>query len=278
MYDKNVPYGKCYTYENDELVATDLYTNGVLVSEIESEAVLLTSDVIKNLDYADQYVYVEGKVSFVAQDDDVCYFRVDTESAGMITGSYTNTNGNKSAQMVIPNMTVGSEIRLYGFYIGVAKNKVIADGLGYGYDYICLNPVFGELVEEPLEEWNVPDYDTLVEYPYINTMENFESDMVVEQVVRSGKKYYIVASKKNKKENTAEQYVLFYKGSWSDVFVTGSEIHVTGYYDGQYHILTGTENDRYAQYLQEQKDNNSSNDITTFLYDSYPMIHVEEIQ
>lgn len=277
VYEKNVPYGKRYTYKNKELTGVDLYANGTLVSQIKENAIRLTSKVVQKMDYADQYVFVDGVVCSVAQDEKICYFRIDTDSAGMIIGSYQDTNGRKSRQSIMPNMKAGDRVRLYGQYLGTVRNKVVADEEGYGYDYASINPVYGELADAPIKDLETLDYQTMVNYPYLHMMEKLDAVMVVERVIRFGKNYYIVANKKQQDESSTETYVLFYKGTWSDAFITGSEIEVKGYYDGQYRILDGSENSRYAEYLEDEKDNTTGKQIVTFLYDSFPMIQVEEI-
>ncbi len=269
-YNSNVPYGNSYIYEDNKIKQVETYSAGELVSDIKKSAVALDSDVIKSKEYVEQYVYVEGKVVFVGMDDKKCYFRIESESAGMVTGSYDNTYGKKEKQAIMPNMQHGDIVKVYGYYKGMNKNRNLNDSPGFGYDYMTIQPVYGEIVKsQPVDLLDV-DYETRLENPYLNYYDSCEKTCIVESVFRKGKKFYIKAREKG--SNRKEVYYLLYTGAWEEVFCSGQEIDVTGYYEGQYRMLSGTE-----EYKKQQAEE-SSDYIGTYEYDIYPAIRVTKIQ
>lgn len=273
FYNKSVPYGKTSIYENGVLTSTDYYVNSILLSELKSEAKLLSSGNLQNAIYGEQYVYVEGKVVFVGEDDESCYFRIASDSAGMVIGSYQNGVGLQEEQVLMPVLKVGDKVRIYGYCMGTRKNNYIEDSDGYRYEYIYIQPFYGENLSAPLDELEAGSYALHQKYPYIDYDEGVENNFVVLNVTRKGKTYYLQVRAKNA-ESKKEQYTLIYKGEAGEFFLTGEELHINGYHDGLYKRLQDKELNQY----NKNKEQNNKDIVYTYLYDIYPVIRVVELK
>ena len=273
IYDQNIPYARSDRYENGELTDSDYYINATKMSDMISESKELTDKVIADKEYYNCYVSVKGKVEFVAQDDEKCYFRIDSDKVGMVFGSYENTGGITSMQAYMPNMKVGDEVTLYGYYIGVNKDYVLADKEGYNYEYIELMPFLGtdSNTNKELNNSDTSSYDDIIHNPYYRTMEETDEVFVVKDVAKAGKTYKLIASKKSSYKKNTEKYVLEYEGEPEEIFIAGDEITIKGYYDGQTKVIADKDLVRHNSY------NYSKTKIETFEYDIYPLIKVEEL-
>ena len=273
-YHEGVPYGEISIYEDNTKKSSDYCINSILLSDLKEKAQLLSSKSLQNALRENQYIYVTGTVAFVAEDDENCYFRIDTESIGMVTGSYQNCLGIREKQAYMPLMKTGDQVLIYGYCIGSQKNQCIEDAEGYGYDYCCIQPVYGENLSERLKGMDADSYAFQKSYPYANYGESVEDTFIVLKSVRKGKKYNIQA-KQSDAVSDKEQYTLIYQGDTDRIFYSGQKLQISGYYDGQYKRLQTNElNIRHVQMEQDDKKNT----VYTYLYDMYPAINVMEIQ
>ncbi len=270
-YNMGVPYGKVSKYENGNITESDLYINAILVSELKNEAEELNPKALQETIYGEQYIYVEGKVAFVGEDDKHSYFRIDSEQVGMIIGSYRNVVGNKEKQAFIPEMKKGDRVRIYGYCVGTKKNNVLTDKGSYKYDYIQIEPFYGENLSSPIDDLKSDSYEMHKKYPYASYGENIEDEFEVINSVRSGKMFYVQCKLKSATDSQ-EQYTLVYKGDINEIFMTGEVLHVKGYYDGQYKRLKDSEWTDYNKHTSTREM------IYTYLYDVYPAIHIKEVQ
>ena len=273
-YKKNVPYGKKVYYKNGKKTDYEFIIDESSNKDIETEAIELTTDVVKNKQYKDQYVYIEGKVVFAGESDTKEYFRIQTDTVGMVIGCYMNTLGSDTKQVYLPTMHNGDKVRIYGRYKDIGKNYVIADREGYGFDYIEIEPLYGYLVEVKEELSDFEKYENRLLYPYGDYQEKVEQTFLVQDVFRKGDKLYIRAVPKEK-ERESEIYVLVYKEKEEKIILEGDMIKVVGYYDGQYKEFS-LKNSDYIYILQDSED--SDTEIRTYLYDFYPAIHVSSVE
>lgn len=270
-YNMDVPYGSKRIVKNGMEQKSELMVNGIPLSQLKEESTLLTPEMLQTAIYGDGYISVEGKVKFVGEGDKNCYFRIESESIGMVTGSYRNYTGWKEKQAMMPSMRVGDKVRLYGYCIGVKKNNFASDYEGYKYDYLHIEPVYGENLSKSVKKLEEGSYAFHQAYPYLDYGKAVEGTIVVNNAVRTGKKYYIQASFESA-ESDREQYMFVYKGKVNEVFPTGMKLKVKGSYDGLFKRLRSSEWDLYnGQHSTNER-------VYTYQYDMYPAVYVTELK
>ena len=273
VYEMNIPYARCDTYIGGELSSTDYYVNATLISEIKNEAKLLTEKMIKNEDYYNTYVYVEGEVAFVGDTAGSSYFRIDTDTVGSVYGGYDNTYGLTVDQRYMPTMKIGEKVILYGYYVGFAKDSVYTDLEGYGNRFPKITPFFAEVkddmgVRQFSEKKPNMTYSNLLANPYIFNMEKVNDSFVVKNCIKSGINYIITVYKEGKDD---ELYTLIYEGDILDRFPTSTKLDIKGYINGQYKIVSTEVRNELI------KEGAKSDDIITYDFTRYPVIKVYEL-
>lgn len=272
-YNKGVPFGITSTYENDTITGTDYYVNSVLVSKVCETANLLSFDNLSKTASGNGYVTIEGVVAFIGQDEENCYFRIDTDSIGMVIGSYKNSIGQKNQQAYMPSMEVGDLVQIYGYCIGKKKNNFIEDVEGYQYEYPYFDPVYGVNLSEQDHKTDPDSYAFLLKNPYARYGERITDSFTVLKIKRKGKKYYIQATRKETAPK-ANLFTLTYKSDVDTFFYTGQVLTVSGYYNGQYKYMRNDE----LSHFNENSRLGVANAIYTYSYDVTPAIQIMEIQ
>ena len=277
IYDMNTPYAISETYEKGELSSTKYYVNATPVSEIKSDAKPLTEKMLRNEDYYNTYVSVEGEVEFVGETAECCYFRMKTDSVGMVYGGYDNTFGLTSDQRYIPTLKVGDKVTVYGYYMGISKYTVHKDTECYGNKISKIMPFLAE-VDESTDETGIRKfeatgsemtYDNLLANPYLFNMVKVDDTFVVKNSEKAGMTYTIMGYKEDKPD---ELYALIYKGDTMDRFATGSKIRVKGFVAGQTKNVSNESRDELID------EGNKLKDIVTYDFTRYPVIQADEIE
>jgi hypothetical protein len=278
-YKKNIPYGQSYKYVNDQLSAVEVYAGGETADSIKQEAVLLSLEMIQQETYTKQLVCVEGEVKNVAETEKGVYFRMLSESVGMVTGYYKNTESSVK-QAIMPNMVEGDSVKIYGYYAGMSTSKIINDVDGYGTLNVAITPVYGELSSQSVD-LQKQNYSDVVKDPYLFLNANVDGKYVMDQIVLKKENYYIKAHKQSKDD---EIVYLSYASQSDKIISVGMVVDITGYYSGQYKEIDG---DSQLQYLKDENeiknfDEKNKTDyneiILTYDYQLFPLIQVENMQ
>ena len=266
IYDEGVPYVKSDTYKDGKITETEFYINATKMSDIIQDALPLTQEILEKKSYYDHYVYVEGEIVSVVQDDEKCYFRLDSDTAGMIFGSFENTLGTRSRQVFMPNLQKGDKIRIYGYYTGKKKDNILDDEEGHGTAYLSIDPYLGIMEDFDISQTLELSYEEISKQPYFYYMQPVRQTYVIQDVLSLGKNYYLKATLKGADRDI---YVLCYEREVDSVFVTGTEITVTGYYEGQYKMKKPKN--------QEENGGDKSLEVE-YDYEIYPAVRVNEIR
>lgn len=295
-YNEDQLYGTRIYYKDGEEVKTKWYYKGKSVSSIEKKAIKLTPEVIKDRSYIDKIVYIEGTVCFSGETSKSEYFRIETDSVGMVVGKWSDALGKYLKQPNMPMMKAGDKVKIYGTYDDITKCWIYDDKEAYGYEYPEIKPIYGEIVEKAekpknsatdatLEEKS-DTYQGLLDAPFAQYTRWVSGRYIIKDIIRSGKKIYIQAfpeDQKDREESLREIYTLFFNAEGDEILKAGEVIKVSGYMDGQYKVIKEEEKIRYNK--QEKKngsvaDGNSgiwidlNQTIFTYEYDRYPAIHV----
>ena len=263
VYDSGAPYGDVCTYEDGKLVDHYLLANKEKVRHIEKDAVALDAKVIRKKDYLDQYVYVTGVVKYIFQNDSRCYFRIESERAGMIAGFYENTSGIKSKQAIMPNMKVGEHVTVYGLYSGLIMNTLAQDDEGYMFNFPNIQPVYGKILTDEATE---SGYALIKKYPYQYLGRSVHQDYLVNSSRREGNYLEVFATPADS-DNAAELYVLRITDEDEEAIVyPGDRLDVTGYYIGQSKVM-----DRSTVKVDLEGNITDTGDIA---YTMYPKLKV----
>lgn len=301
-YNENTLYGCRIYYEDGVEAKTKWYYKGKTLKSIEKKAIELTPEVISDKSYNDKTVYVEGTVCFSGETAESEYFRIDTDSIGMVIGSYSNSLGKYLKQVNMPTLKVGDKVRIYGTFSDISKCCVFKDSDAYGYEYPVIKPISGYVLEEaPKSEETVEtdksdkndsdekreiSYQELLNTPYENYTRWVSGKYVVKEVIRIGKKLYLISYPKDQAdldESQQELYTLFFNSSDDEIIKSGDIIKVSGYLDGQYKKIKDEDKESYyqnedKQYVLSEKNSgikvDYSQTVFTYEYDIYPAIHV----
>ena len=296
-YNEDQLYGVRIYYENGKEVKAKWYYKGKSVSNIEKKAIKLTPEVIKDRAYIDKTVYIEGTVCFSGETSKSEYFRIETDSVGMVIGKWSDNLGKYLKQANMPMLKVGDKVKIYGAYEDITKCWIYDDKEAYGYEYPEIKPIYGVITEEAADNTKASEtndaaeeksytYQELLDSPFAQYTRWVSGRYIIKGVVRSGKKIYIQAfpeDQKDREESLREIYTLFFNSEGNEILKAGEVIKVSGYMDGQYKVLKEEEKQRYNK--QEDRtgsvaDGNSgiwidlNQTIFTYDYDRYPAIHV----
>ena len=289
-YNEDTLYGERIYYENGEESGSKWYYRGKTLTKIEKKAIELTRQVFEDRSYIDKTVYVEGTVVFVGETSKSEYFRIETESIGMVTGHYSNNLGKYLKQPNLPFMRIGDKVRIYGTFSDMEKNYCISDEDGFGYDYPDINPISGYILEDGPEtsvgtETDAKklsdEYKERLRRPFDHYTRWTSKKYVVKDVLRTGKKIYLFAYIKG--ESKDEIYVLFFSANGNEVFKEGDVVKVSGYLDGQYKKINDKDKDLYDKqtnkkyYLNDRYSGvkiDLSQTVFTYDYEMYPAVHV----
>ena len=122
--------------------------------------------------------------------------------------------------------------------------------------------------------------------PYENYTRWVSGKYVVKEVIRIGKKLYLISYPKDQAdldESQQELYTLFFNSSDDEIIKSGDIIKVSGYLDGQYKKIKDEDKESYyqnedKQYVLSEKNSgikvDYSQTVFTYEYDIYPAIHV----
>ena len=276
-YNEDMLYGERIYYENGGEVKTKWYYNGKPLDKIEKKAIELTNQVFDDKEYLDKTVYIEGIVAFVGETSKTEYFRIDTDSIGMVIGKYSNQLGKYTKQANLPTMKVGDKVRIYGTCSDIAKNQCINDEDCFGYDYPEIEPISGYIIESESKDKETIENRYVFEHYTRWTSEKY----VVKEVLRSGKKIYIFANIYD--SDSEEEYVLFFNADGDNIIREGDVIKASGYYDGQYKAIKDEEKELFENQEKRKEtyyDRYSgvkidfSRAVFTYEYNTYPAIHV----
>ena len=277
-YNKDTLYGEKTYYENGKEAKSKWYYRGKSLSKIEKNAIKLSSKALKDKSYVDKYIYIEGTVVFSGETEKKEYFRIKTDSIGMVIGSYYNQLGKYLKQANMPTMKAGDKVKIYGTLSKTAKSYCYADEEGFGHEYPEIVPVSGYVIDEHDSEDKLSDeYENLIRYPFSHYTKWVSGYYIVDSVMRTGKKVYVVSTPEGKED----KYVLFFNASESECLKNGDRIKISGYMDGQYKVLKEKENDN-ANNKKRYSDKNSGFEIDmeqvvyTYDYDVYPAIHISK--
>ncbi|SNU06918.1 MORN repeat-containing protein [Lachnospiraceae bacterium] len=281
IYDMDIPYARSDIYENGKKVSTEYYINATPMSEIMDEAKPLTEKLIKKEGYYNTYIYVDGVVEFFGDTAESSYFRINTDSVGMVYGTYDNTYGLTSEQAYIPNLKQGEKVRVYGYYMGLTKYNVYTDNDGYGNKLSKIMPFLivrsedvesassGNMAADAVSDGHVVSYDILCDNPYFSNMAEINDTFIINNISKTGLTFTITAYPESSPE---ELYTLIYEGDVMDRFLTGSSIKVKGYVAGQTKRLIDEERDEIME------DGVKSDDMVTYSFEKQPVIMVEELR
>lgn len=257
LYEKNWPYGVSLTTENGKITEKKFIVNGLFAEELKEQALPLTKKLVQDKEYLGNYIKISGKVEYVEEDKEKCYFRINADGLGMVTGSYEDTYEKGVKQAYIPNMKIGNEVCLYGFYNGFYKNRIENDSAFYGYSCLDITPLYGELLSRKSKE---NTYSDIADNPYAYYGTGADMEFVVEKCLRQGKEFYIQAYPLTD-NNEHHLYYLHITGKSDDIYYTGEKLSIHGYFAGQFkesHVPNG-------ELTEEEPDE---------LYAKYPLIKV----
>ena len=258
VYDFGREYGCISEYSDGKLVDETLIANGDKVSQIRKDAAKLTGKLIDSKEYVDRYVYITGKVAYLQETDEICYFRIESDSVGMVMGSYPNTAGYRSGQPVVPNMEVDDRVVLYGYYVGTVRDELEEDRDFYEYSCAQFDPVYGELESDDNERGT---YASISRNPYTYCGKSMEGDYVVERYMKSGDLFYVFAHPSDRKR---EHYVLRVEAEADAAFYGGETISLKGFIVGQ----------RKTEDWNRTLIDESEEKLTIAGYKKYPIIRV----
>lgn len=271
-YKSNRPYGQAYSYKAGALTDVQLFAAGKSVEAIKEDSYMLTPDIISDNLYSGQIVFVEGIVRAVDEAKNRVYFRLESSSVGMVIGSYKNVDSQGVAQAMVPNMKVGDEIILYGYYEGNTVNHVSADAESYGTYNVTMKPVYGEEIDASFDLKKL-EYKDISKYPYFYTNCSCEGNYVVDQVYFKKHKYYAIAHASNEKK----EKICLMIGNEDITLCSGMTIKVSGHYAGQYKVLENQDKLTYAIDMNRD-DEEYDNIIKTYHYKIYPLVEVISVQ
>ena len=281
IYDNGGKYGVQSEYSKGKLVKETIYANGSSVSEIKKNALKLTGDVIRDKTYVDQYVYVKGKVVFLNEDDGSLFFRIKSDSIGMVTGDYSNTAEERRKQAVMPNMSVGDEVTVYASYNGYVEDMVEEDLDYYGLSCVYLDPVYGEISNTETVSDTSTDTDaetvtnTNIErgsYASIRLNPYSYNGRLVEQSFVTDLSTYddgILRVLVHDPSNAEEQYFLRIETEDDSLIYPGQTIGVKGYIRGQRKI---------REFGNDVVLNTEKKEVIKAEYRKYPQIWVNDYQ
>jgi hypothetical protein len=245
-------------YKDGELVHETLIANGDHVSQIKKEAVKLTRSLIEDRGYINQYVYITGKVVYLQESEATCYFRIETDSVGMVMGNYTNTVGYRSAQPMVQNMELNETVTVYGYYTGIIRDELEADKDFYEYSCIQIDPVFSEPASGDKDRGT---YESISRNPYSYCGKVMTGDYVVDHFMKSGDIFFLYAHTAGQKD---EKYVLRVETDPGAVFYGEQTLNLKGYIAGQ----------RKTEDWRSTYVDSDGNEMEIVGYDKKPVINV----
>ena len=258
VYDFGNLYGCMSEYKDGELVHETLIANGDHVSQIKKEAVKLTRSLIEDRGYINQYVYITGKVVYLQESEATCYFRIETDSVGMVMGNYTNTVGYRSAQPMVQNMELNETVTVYGYYTGIIRDELEADKDFYEYSCIQIDPVFSEPASGDKDRGT---YESISRNPYSYCGKVMTGDYVVDHFMKSGDIFFLYAHTAGQKD---EKYVLRVETDPGAVFYGEQTLNLKGYIAGQ----------RKTEDWRSTYVDSDGNEMEIVGYDKKPVIKV----
>lgn len=256
IYDYNVLYGCQSEYQDGKLKHETLIANGDHVSQIKKKAVKLTRSLIEAKEYIDQYVYIKGEVVYLQETETSCYFRIQSDSVGMVTGNYTNTVGYRSKQPMVLNMELGDEVTVYGFYTGAVRDELEEDKDYYGYECMQIDPVFGELSSGDKDRGS---YTSIQRNPFSYVGKSMVGDYVVEQCMKSSETFYVFAHPAGLEQ---ERYVIRIEADPDLVLYGGETVNLKGFIVGQ----------RKVEVWKTKIDSDDEQQLQITGYKKYPVI------
>ena len=269
LYENNLPYGNTVICRDGKIVEKTLLIDTCPTEELEKVAVELTQKNIEEKTYLNNLAYVKGKVKFVSQKPEECYFRVQTENGLMVSVRYNNTSEAGLTQCVVPNVENGDAVTIFGYYMGFFKVSDYEDREYKGFSCLTLNPVYAYLTENA-DYTN--SYSKIKKDPYRFSGLSVEDSFTVEKWKRKGKNFYIFA-RKTSDDDPSHVFVLVYTGNVTDIFVPGQVIAVEGYYNGQYNNTVVEAEPQNG----EEDDVDDSNQLQSGKNQLYPRIEVSRI-
>ena len=266
IYEEDVPYARSDAYKDGAISEVSYYVNATPISDIIEDALPLTQKILDDKSYRDHYISVEGEIVSVVEDEEICYFRLKSDTVGMVYGSFANTMSMLSHQVLLPNMQKGDHVQIYGYYMGRTKNENEDDIEGYGKTYLTVEPYLGIPKGYNIQNAMDTTYKEVAKQPYLYSGQSVEGNYVILDVIDSGNYCYLKVCRKGAEK---EIYVLNCEWEPNQILSRGTEIQVSGYYDGQYKIGEPEEQDEtISENASEMK----------FDYKPYPAIRVEEIR
>jgi hypothetical protein len=262
VYDFGNLYGCMSTFRDGSLYHETLIANGDHVSQIRKNAVKLTKDLIASKGYIDKYVYITGKIAYTEETETSCNYRIASDSVGMVICNYTNTAGYRSAQPVMPNMTVGQTITVFGFYTGLVRDELPADKDYYEYSCIQIDPVFGEPASGDNDRGT---YASISRNPYSYCGKILEGDYAVEKFTKSGELFYVFVHPSGAEK---EKYVLRIEAEPDEVFFGGETLNIKGFIVGQ------QKTEIWEKEFTDDDDDDAEEEIELSGYKKYPVIRV----
>lgn len=260
LYIQNQVFGNCITYKNDQPVEKSLIVNGISSEELMEEAQDLADQLLESQKMTSDYISVSGIVEFVEENTENCNFRINSEGLGMVTGSYGDSFGNGLEQAIMPNFKIGDKVMLYGYYNGYLKDGFKKDLDYYGYSCFNIEPVFGIIISE--NDVSNP-FSFTMNNPYLYMGMRVEMSFTIDRCIRNGKNYYIFGYMQTE-DHSSDTYVLHITSEDNELFLTGRNIDIHGYY--------------FGQYKDKKSIENSISGITETEYRKYPLVEVIEFE
>ena len=262
----------CYSvYEDGLQKEQELLVNGMPLPELMDQAVPMTRRCYEEKTYLGQVVSVSGEVLYVGQDKEECYCRIRTEEVGMIYFSYVNGNGDGADQAILPNMTSGDRVRIYGYLLPDRKDLIVNDMKGYGNSYLSFLPLYGELSQEE------PNRENHERYPYHSYGLPADGIYIVQDsVLRDGMQFLFC----RRQEETETSGFVVLETDVDDierpVYLEGDVLEVEGYYNGQYKESSQADILSLSSFMAAVQ--RGADDIVAGNYSMYPLILVSDVQ
>lgn len=258
-------------YQNGEMKEQQLLINGISVPQLKEEAICMTKELYEESAFFNQVVYITGEVLFSGQDEDNCYCRIKTNEAGTVYFSYSNSKGVGPDQALLPNMSVGDQVKIYGFLMPEKRDMVRNDADGYGFFFLSFLPLYGELIQD------YPNREEHSRYPFLSYGMTADGNYEVQKCLKIGEKQYVLCKAIEKAEDE-DVFILEMNESITNnkLYLEGDVLKIQGYYNGQYKKQERSDELIVRDILVEE--NKKFKDLLVNDYSLYPSIQVIDVE
>ena len=239
LYQNDIAYGRGCTFVDGVIVSEKLLIQGMDKDELVKSANSFSENSVKGNAWINQFVKVEGEVAFTYEDEKACHFRIEDSKMGFIMGEFLNTTGNGLDQRYMPRLIVGQHVRIFGKLKGYARNEIIADEDGYGWDCLVIDPYYGENVAGTETSLDTDIYAVLQNNPYEMYGKAVKGDFIIKQCLKKGDASYIWAVSEEESINAEQQYVLVCDNTIGENMFSEGTVVIEGFYAGQIKTASG---------------------------------------